>query len=402
MSFNPLEHRGIPLDHQTRNWRELRVPPIDPDHGDAYTPCRISTMNGIETEAIIFGDRFTQACPDSDVKRWLSELGRIEQEQRKSIHWLLPGRESALEAAISHEWAEVDLTAGVARMEPDPHLKQAFELGALEEFDHLCRFSDVYALIEHRRSNKIVDQLTAIMPDRPGPAERRPHQAGEVPEGRVPEGRASEEAYERHATGPMSRLHALTIMASDRQLLDFFVSVGAQYVEPLARPLYEEIGHIEEEHVPHYESLVDPGETWWEGLVHHEYNECYLYHSFLETETDPQVKAIWELLLNMELEHLRVAYELMRRHDGRDPESVLPAALPLPITFEPNEDYLRSLLAAQVDPGMVGAGDVHEMHDRFEQMQNLEQVRNGARDGEEPSGEREQGLGRRGRETAGT
>jgi hypothetical protein len=62
---------------------------------------------------------------------------------------------------------------------------------------------------------------------------------------------------------------------------------------------------IEEEHVTHYESLVDPGETWWEQLVNHEYNECYLYYSFMETEPDPKVKAIWELHLNMELEHLR-------------------------------------------------------------------------------------------------
>ncbi|MCF2435531.1 hypothetical protein LV779_16970 [Streptomyces thinghirensis] len=52
---------------------------------------------------------------------------------------------------------------------------------------------------------------------------------------------------------------------------------------------------------------MDPGETWWEQLVNHEYNECYLYHSFMEQESDPKVKAIWELHLNMELEHLHAA-----------------------------------------------------------------------------------------------
>ena len=83
---------------------------------------------------------------------------------------------------------------------------------------------------------------------------------------------------------------------------------------------------------------MDPGETWWEQLVNHEYNECYLYHSFMETESDPKVKAIWELHLNMELEHLRIACDLMRRHDGREPEEVLAPELPDVLTFEPNKD----------------------------------------------------------------
>lgn len=54
MTFNPLQERGIPLDKQVRNWSELNVTPIDPDHADPYTRCRIITMNGIETEAIFF------------------------------------------------------------------------------------------------------------------------------------------------------------------------------------------------------------------------------------------------------------------------------------------------------------------------------------------------------------
>ncbi|WP_232320188.1 hypothetical protein [Herbidospora daliensis] len=127
---------------------------------------------------------------------------------------------------------------------------------------------------------------------------------------------------------------------------------------------------IEEEHVTHYESLVDPGETWWEMLLHHEYNECYLYHSFMETESDPKVKAIWELHLNMELEHLRLAAELFREHDGRDPEQVLAPELPAPVTFEPNKGYLRELTATQIDYTTIGTGYVQDAHERFEAMQN--------------------------------
>ena len=27
MSFNPLEHKGVPVDEQVRSWRELNVDP---------------------------------------------------------------------------------------------------------------------------------------------------------------------------------------------------------------------------------------------------------------------------------------------------------------------------------------------------------------------------------------
>ncbi|MEV4182825.1 hypothetical protein AB0J28_15465 [Streptosporangium canum] len=89
----------------------------------------------------------------------------------------------------------------------------------------------------------------------------------------------------------------------------------------------------------------------------------------METESDPKVKAIWELHLNMELEHLRLAVELFKRHDGRDPQEVLAPALPAPVTFEPNKDYLRELIATQIDFTTLGTGYVQDMHERFERMQ---------------------------------
>lgn len=130
----------------------------------------------------------------------------------------------------------------------------------------------------------------------------------------------------KNTVNPLSRLHALTIMSAGQQTMNFCMNTGPTYMEPIARQLYQQIGLIEEEHVRHYESLVDPGESWWEQLVHHEYNECYLYHSFTERESDPTVKAIWEPHLNMELElelelkleHLHIAADPMGRHDGRE------------------------------------------------------------------------------------
>jgi hypothetical protein len=370
MTFNPLEHRGIPLDRQLRNWGELNVEPIDPDLADPYTRCRIIAMNGIEVEAIMFSHQFARNCPSMDVKRRLAEMRYMEQQQQKTVNWLLPGVSSALENTIAYEQVAVDLTAWVARMEPDPALRQAYEFGVLEDFDHLYRYANLYEMVQHRKAEKIVDGLTEVIPGRPTKYHHRhPHDNVREP-------------YDRDTADPISKLHALTIMSAEQQTMNFYMNVGPEYMEPIARQLYQEIGLIEEEHVTHYESLVDPGETWWERLVNHEYNECYLYHSFMETESDPRIKAIWELHLDMELEHLRIACELMREHDGREPEQVLAPELPPPVTFEPNKAYLRELLDTQMDLTTLGAGYVWDAHERFEQMQE------GIHGGEAPPSER--------------
>ena len=93
-----------------------------------------------------------------------------------------------------------------------------------------------------------------------------------------------------------------------------------------------------------------PSISWLTNWVLHEYNECWMYWSCLSTETDNRIKAIWELHLGMEIEHLRVACELMRKIEKVDPAEFLPAAgMPAPLTFETNKDYLRDVLTRTVD-----------------------------------------------------
>jgi hypothetical protein len=117
----------------------------------------------------------------------------------------------------------------------------------------------------------------------------------------------------------------------------------------VARGLYLEIAEIEEQHVTQYESLLDPLESWLEQLVFHEYNEVYLYHSFLEDETDERMRKIWELHLNMEITQLQIAAELLRKYEGKEAAEILPPALPQPTKFQSNKDYVRQVLAEQID-----------------------------------------------------
>ena len=72
MTFNPLTEKGIPLDRQIRNWRELNVAPMDPEPPDPYTRCRVIALNGIEVESIMFNHQFARHCPVPEVRRQLA------------------------------------------------------------------------------------------------------------------------------------------------------------------------------------------------------------------------------------------------------------------------------------------------------------------------------------------
>lgn len=342
MGFNPLSERGIPLDKQLRNWSELNVPSYGKDDVHPFTRCRVIVMNGIEVEAAMFSHQFARHTRNLDLKRLLAMTRRVEQQQQKSVNWLTPGGETTLEVTIGYEQVAVELTAWAAQMEPHPYAKQCYDFALLEDFDHLYRYADLLDLTSPKRAEQIVGQLTEIMPGRPTKLHHR-HPVDTI--------RRPLDAY----TGdPLSSLHALTVTAAEQQTMNFYNTIGNRFQEPLARGLYLEIAQVEEEHVTHYESLLDPSLSWCEMLVQHEYNECYLYHSFMEQEDDPRIKKIWDLHLAMELEHLRLACDMMRTYDRRDPEMILPKTLPAPLLFESNKAYVRSVIANQVDLTMDG------------------------------------------------
>lgn len=335
-SFNPLREKGIPLDKQLRNWSELNVKPYEAHNVPAYSRCRVITLNGIEVESILFSHQFARHTTDLDLKRHLATIRRVEQQQQKAVNWLIPAEESTLEVTIGYEQVAVDLTAWVARHEPNAYARQAYEFGLLEDFDHLYRYADLLHMTKGKKAEELVDRLTEIMPGRPTKWEHR-HPYDDV---RYP--------LDSRRDDPLSLLHALTITAAEQQTMNFYMTIGNRPLEPLARGLYLEIAQIEEQHVTHYESLLDARASWAEMLVLHEYNECYMYYSCMQQEEVSHIKQIWELHLAMELEHLRLAGELLRALDGRDPEEVVPSTMPQPVRFEPNKEYIRHVLANQV------------------------------------------------------
>jgi hypothetical protein len=359
MTFNPLDEKGIAVEDQFRSWSELNVEPYAKFDVDPYTRTRVILMNGIEVESIMFSHQFARHTDNLEIKQALALSRRVDAQQQKVVNGLNPGDQSPLETTIGYEQVAVDLTSWLARHEPDPMLKQALDFALLEDFDHLYRYADLYDLLDGGDAADLTQSLTEITPGRPTILEHR-HPYDDV-----------RPHYSTHTVDPLSRLHVMTITAGEQQTMNFYMNHGTDWVEPIARGLYAEIAQIEEQHVTHYESLLDPLDSWLKQLVFHEYNEVYLYWSMLQQESDRRIKQIWELHCDMEIGQLRAACELLRKYEGVEPLEILPPALPdTPVTFESNKQYVREILESQYDlrtDGLeyVALGDLPENHRYF-------------------------------------
>src|SRR5215203_5345601 len=207
MAFNPLEQTGIPVEKQLRNWSELNVEPFDKHAVHPYTRTRVILMNGIEVESIMFSHQFARNTDNLDILQALALSRRVDAQQQKVINGLNPGDQTALETTIGYEQVAVDLTAWLARHEPDPMLKQALDFALLEDFDHLYRYADLYDLLDDGDATELTDSLTEITPGRPTIVEHR-HPHDDV-----------RGHYETHTVDPLSRMHVMTIVAAEQQTM---------------------------------------------------------------------------------------------------------------------------------------------------------------------------------------
>ncbi|AKJ29540.1 hypothetical protein [Caldimonas brevitalea] len=335
MALTLFDNRGCPLDRQRFTWRDMVQRPISKLDDDAYTRVRIILMNGLEMEAL----RFSHSCARMNraLQADLAQLRRVEQFQATTINWLLGADHSPLETTIAYEQVAIDITAGVALREPDPYLAQVYRFGLLEDFDHMYRYSALLDRLEGKDANNILQSYTDILPGRPTAEEHR-HPLDDL---RNP--------YDKLTADPLSKLHALTIMAAEQQTHNYYMNVGPLFSDPMARLLYAEIAAIEEQHTTQYESIIDPTETWLEKWLLHEATEVYNYHSCAVQESNPRIKAIWERFLDYELGQLHHVIELFERHEGRDAAEVLPKALPDPIPIASQREFVRKVLANEVD-----------------------------------------------------
>ncbi len=363
--MNPFKE--LPKDKKIsyKNWGNLALKPYDKNQASPYTKTRVILMNGTEFEANMFLHQFNRHCLNNDVRRVLAEVRRQEQQQQKRIASLKPINESILETTIAYEQLAVDLTAEMAKKEPNPFVKDQLDFALLEDFDHLYRYANLLDMDEGVHAERLVGGYTEITPGRPTISEHR-HPNDDV--------RRYINCWQ---DALITRLHTGIITAAEQQTMNYYMNIANFYHNDLGRKLYSEIAMIEEQHVTGYGSLLDPSSTWFESWVMHEYTECYLYYSAYQDESDGYIKSIWKEHLEEELNHLKIASEMLKKYEGREWEQLFlgGAEFPSLIKLQSNEGYIREVMKTVRNTGlkeiMVDINDLSDSADFFKYQRQV-------------------------------
>ena len=237
----------------------------------------------------------------------------------------------------------VDLTAWLAQNEPDDYVKETFDFGLLEDFDHLYRYSQWAYLTEGTNPNLILQDKTDVVLGRPT---QNHHNCN---------GARVRKPYDKTTTSPITKVNILTLLSGEQQTHNYYAEHGFMYGNDDLRRTYAEICDVEEEHVTMYESLIDPTESMFEKLLLHEFTEVCNYYNCYKDETNPRIKQIWEEFTQMELGHLQIAAELFKEHERREPEEVIGEKIVLPCHFESQKDYVTDILTNEIDKRLDGS-----------------------------------------------
>ncbi|MDE7464006.1 MAG: hypothetical protein K2M48_03155, partial [Clostridiales bacterium] len=210
--MNPFLEKACKIDKCVDDWKKLYPVAYDKHDTDAYTKVRTILMNGTEFEQQWFMHQLARHTADNDLRRDVSLLRLLEQQQQKRLSYFKPKDETILETTISYEQLAVDLTAVLAQSEKDKYVKAALDFALLEDFDHLYRFSDLLEMEHGVSGEKLVGSYTEIMPGRPTISEHR-HPFDNV---RRPI---------KSSASLATKLHTLAITAAEQQTMNFYMNV---------------------------------------------------------------------------------------------------------------------------------------------------------------------------------
>lgn len=342
MTFNPLEEKGIALEKQVRSWHDIVKRPFDKHSIDCYSRTRQILMNGIEVEAWNFKHNFSRSFHDADARKIVSMTRRIEDMQQTTVNWMTPACQSVLETTLGYEQVAVDLTAWLAQNESDDYVRETFNFGLLEDFDHLYRYSQWAYMMHGIDPDDILQGMTDVVISRPTQFH---HNCSGV---------RLLNHYDREITSPQTKVNLYTLVSAEQQTHNFYAEHGMMYANDDLRRMYGEICDVEEEHVTMYESLIDPNETPLEKLLLHEFVEVCTYYNCYKDEQDDKLKQIWEEFLAFELGHLQIAADLLKKHEKRDPEEIIGDKIILPCHFESQKEYVTNILENEVDKRLDG------------------------------------------------
>lgn len=335
--MNLLKEKGMDLDKQVKTWHDIVKRPFNKTLVDNYTRTRQILMNGIEIEAWGFKHAFLRKSDNLELNKTLASIRRIEDMQQTTINWLTPSNQTVLDTTLGYEQVAVDLTAWLAQNENDEYVKEAFDFGLLEDFDHLYRYSQFANLIEETDPNEILHNMTDVIIGRP----TQYHHNCNALRIRKP--------YDKTKTSPQTKINILTLVSAEQQTHNFYAEHGFMYGNTDLKRLYAEICDVEEEHVTMYESLIDPNESWLEKWLLHEFCEACCYYNCYKDETDERIKLIYEEMTQMEIGHLKIAANLFEKHEKRDSIEIIGENAIEPCHFESQKDYVEKILKKEVN-----------------------------------------------------
>ena len=337
-----LKEKGMPIEKQIRCWHDIVKRPYKREGVDCYTRTRQILLNGIETEAWGFKHCWVRKSDDVELNKLLVNIRRIEDMQQTTVNWLTPACQSVLETTLGYEQVAVDLTAWLAQNEPDDYVRETFNFGLLEDFDHLYRYSQWAYMIHGISPDKILQGKTDVVVSRP----TQNHHNCNIMRLR--------NHYDKNTATPQTKVNILTLVSAEQQTHNFYAEHGMMYANDDLRRMYGEICDVEEEHVTMYESLIDPTESVWEKLLLHEFTEVCTYYNCYQDETCEKLKPIWEEFLYQEIGHLQVAAELFKVKEDRDPEEIIGNKIVLPCHFETQKTYVTDILLNEADKRLDG------------------------------------------------
>lgn len=335
--MNPFEVETKELNEHFMDWDKMYPKAYDKNKVSPFTKVRVILMNGTEFESNWFLHQFARHCNIPELKRTIAIVRDQEQQQQKRIAALKPKNENMLETTIAYEQLAIELTAILAQNETDKNNINALNFALLEDFDHLYRFSNLLMMDYGIDAKPMVGMYTEIMPGRPTISEHR------YPSDNVKQSMVAKTA------NPYSLLVANIITAAEQQTMNFYMNLATFYKNDYGRKLFSEIALIEEQHVTQYESLKDPNLTWLESWVMHEYTECYLYYSMLNDESDEYIKNIWKDHFEMEVSHLKVASDCLKKYEKKNYLQVCPQPeFPKLLKFGENKKFIRDVIERTV------------------------------------------------------
>lgn len=307
---------------------------------DPYTKARVILMSAVELEACSFSHDFSRTAPEK-IRRELIYSRANECNQRQRLALLVPKSESVIERTIFHELLAVDIAAELSKRATDGNIKAALNRSLAEDFDHLYTFSNLLELSTGVPADKLV--CTDILPGKKiMPPRARKAEAGQ-------------------SADVMTTLAFMIMTAVKQHTTNFYTSACSLVKDDPARRLYAETALDEEHRLTELEGLL-PVCSPLERLLWHEYCECYLYMSCAATETDARIKSIWDEHFDVEISHLETAAKLLKKHEKKRAESVIPISeFPPPLSIHESTEYVCDVLASLPDNPTTDATPSHDV-----------------------------------------